>query len=239
MALTVEEALNREELLSGFTPFVEVAVELKKMSLIHQITFFCSCYERILPAYSLVDGQYGWEDLSIFQSILNDLWQLLSELEINEDKIAILIDRAKEVSIEEDDESEDYWESRNANLYGDIAETILSFIVFLLEYIQSKDVDIYLKIFVNVVFVMYEYLGMYFSNIDPEWFLKKPGNERDLIMINHMLIQKELQKELADLEFLKSISQIDPLIISTFRASSCPDSVGILGSLEEVRANLE
>ncbi|PSB53860.1 DUF416 family protein [Chamaesiphon polymorphus] len=239
MVLTVEKVLEREKSLSGFTPFVEIAVELKKMPFIHQIAFFCSCYERILPTYSLVDGHYGWEELSVFQSVLNDLWQLLCELEINEETISALIDRSIEISIEDEDEIEDYWESRNGNLYGNIAETILSFIDVLLKYIQIKDIDSYLNIFVKIIFVIYEYLGMYLENTDPEQFLEKTRYEIDLIILNHVLIQKELQKELADLEFLKSVTEINPIIISTFRASSCTDSVGILGSLEEVRANLE
>lgn len=238
MALTVEEALDREELLSGFTPFVEVAVELKKMPFIHQIAFFCSCYERILPTYILVDNLYGWEDLSVFQSVLNDLWQLLFEMQIREDTIIPLIVRTREISVDDDDEIENYWESRDGTFYENIITTVLSFIDTLLEYAINKDINSYLKTFANIVFVICEYLEMYFSEIDPEWFLKKQGYQ-DSIIINHILMQKELQKELADLEFLKCFSEIDTVMISTFRANSCPDGVGILGSLEDVRANLE
>ena len=52
-------------------------------------------------------------------------------------------------------------------------------------------------------------------------------------------MRSELWKEFEDLEFLEKIPKLTPEILSNFRANACPNGISILGSLDEVRANLE
>lgn len=237
--LTTEDVIGQEKLLAGFVPFVEIAIEVKQLPFYHQIAFFCSCYERILPIYMLVDGNDGWCDISILRSVGDNLWGITGGIDIQEKTIVNLINKANEIFIEDNDKSiSDDGEIRQG-LYVDLGEEVSRFAKLLLKYIDTKLVSDYFEIFVRITFLIYEYLDMYFANIDPDWEFKKTMYDKKDIAINNLLMQSELNKELADLEILKHTSDLTPEILSIFRANACPNGVGILGSLDKVRADLE
>jgi uncharacterized protein YjaG (DUF416 family) len=239
MMLTVEEIIKQNKLFYGFTPFVEVTIKVKQLPLYHQIAFFCSCYERILPIYMLVDGTDGWGNVSILRSVGNDLWEIAGGGDVQEGTIAHLINKANEIFIEDNDENtNDDWESRQG-LYVYFGEEVSRIARLVLEYIDTSSLNSYLEIFTTIIFVVCEYLDMYFANVVPNWGHKIPKDEAKAMLMNNSLMQDELHKELADLEFLRNTSELTPEILSVFRKNSCPKGLGILGSLDTVRANLE
>lgn len=239
MMLTTEDVIKQETLLNGFVPFVELAIEVKQLPFARQIAFFCSYYERIIPIYMLVNGNDGWGNISILYSVRDDLWKIAGGSNTNKEMIACVISKVNGIFVEYDDDNrDDEWEIRQG-LYVYFGEEIVEFIKLILEYIEFNISSVYFKIFTNIIFIMYEYLGMYFANTDSNWELKTQPDEQDSIGMNSSLMQAELEKELADLELLKSIPELTPDILSAFRANACPDGLGILGSLDKVRANLE
>jgi hypothetical protein len=58
-----EQDITKEKLLFGFEPFVKVGIEVSQLPLEHQIAFFASCCDRLLPIYSLASNQPGWGDI--------------------------------------------------------------------------------------------------------------------------------------------------------------------------------
>jgi hypothetical protein len=237
MTLTTEEVIQKEKLLSGFIPFVQIAIELEQLPWDSQIAFFCSCAERILPTYMLVNGQDGWGDISILRSVTDDLWQIVGKTLSSENEIEALSNKVDQIFIEdEEDEGDGYIRDCFYYAWG---EDVPEYLKLVLNYIASHDIDVYCSIFTHIVYIVHEYYGMYFPNIDSEWELKKNKEERNQIILNSQLLQTEIAKELADLELLKNTPELTAKILSTFRANACPNSVSILGSLDEVRANLE
>jgi hypothetical protein len=97
------------------------------------------------------------------------------------------------------------------------------------------------KYYSKKIFLIYEYASTYFGSImsDPNWLSLTTTNQIGFTLMNNSLMRAELNKELADLELLKNIPEPTPDILATFRANACPDGLGILGSLDKVRANLE
>lgn len=241
MVLTTEDVIKQEPLFDGFVPFVEIAIQVKQLPFDQQIAFFCSCYERIIPIYMLVNGNDGWGDISILYSVRDDLWKIAGGRDVNQGMIANLINRANEIFVEyNDDNRDDEWEIRQG-LYVFFGEEAFEISKLILKYIDLNALDVYLKIFIKIIFVMHEYASMYFDNIssDPNWLSITKLNQLGFTVMNNSLMQAELHKELADLEFLKNTPKLTPEILSIFRANTCPNGVGILGSLDKVRANLE
>lgn len=238
MILTVEAAIEKNTGLADSIPFADVAVYVNRLSFKQQLAFLCSCYERILPTYMLVDGVNGWGDISILQFILNDLWKCVEKVDIQPELIADLLNKLAGIFIE-DDENEDYGcNLRDGTPYLFIAEGVVKFVERVLKYIQSRNIDDYLEIFFELVYVVREYFATYMPNIDSEWE-KKPFVEENAFIMNSVLVQNELQKQMLDLEILKNINELTPDTILTFRNNACLSGIGILGSLEEVRANIE
>jgi uncharacterized protein YjaG (DUF416 family) len=239
MTLTVEESIEKETALADSIPFVDIAVHVNRLPFKLQLAFLCSCYERILPTYMLVDGVDGWGDISILQFILDDLWKCIKKVDIQSEVIADLINKLAEIFIEDDD-NEDYGcNLRDGTPYLFIAEGVVKFVECLLKYLQSRNIDDYLEIFVELIYIFREYFSTYMPNIDSKWELEKPFIEKNAFIMNSVLVQNELQKQILDLEILKNINELTPDTILTFRNNACPSEIGILGSLEEVRANIE
>jgi hypothetical protein len=237
MTLTTEEVIQKEKLLSGFIPFVQIAIELEQLPLDRQIAFFCSCAERILPTYMLVNGQDGWGDISILRSVTDDLWQIAGGTLSPENEIEALSNKVDEIFIEdEEDEGDGYIRDCFYYYWG---ERVPKYMKLLLNYIVSHEIDVYYSIFKEIIYLIYEYYDMHFYNTDPEWEFHRTNAEKDLIVVRTILLQTEIAKELADLELLKNTPELTAEILSTFRANACPNGVGILGSIDEVRANLE
>ncbi|MBW4618755.1 MAG: YjaG family protein [Cyanosarcina radialis HA8281-LM2] len=237
MALTIEEVIKKEKALSGFIPFVEIAIALEQLSFNHQIAFFCSCGERILPTYMLLDGDDRWGDISILRSVLDELWQIAGGMLLSEDEIEALNHRVYEVFIEDEEEGESDHCIRGS-LYDYWGEIVPQYMSLVLNYIGSHQVEVYCSIFTKIVYIVYEYYDMYLPDIDPEWEFKRYAEQASIVM-NTILLQTELSKELADLQFLKNTPELSREILSTFRANACPNGVGILGSLDEIRATLD
>ncbi|PSB55409.1 DUF416 family protein [Chamaesiphon polymorphus] len=247
MNLTAQQIIDQEGHLKGFFPFVEIAIDLKQLPFDFQIAFFASCYERALPIYMLVNGRVGWGDISILRSVGDDLWKIAGGMQIQEETIKNIICKVAEIFIEddesdnEDDESDNYYaESRDGVIYVLIIEEFSRFIIQILNYIERDTPENYLQIFINLLYIMREYFSTHFPNIDPEWEFKKSGRKQRMIELNTAEMQAEICKELEDLDFLEKTPKLTPEILATFRANAaCAPGMSILGSLDEVRSNLE
>jgi hypothetical protein len=239
--ISIEQIIKQDTLLSKFPPFVEIAIGVRQLPLDRQITFFCSCGERMLPIYMLVNGRSGWRDISNLRSVLDELWHISNGNYPQEVELEHSIEKAKTIFLEDyyDEDMDDYWDMHEPTIYLDIATYVSDFLKLALEYIKNTDIDIYVNIFIKIIYTIYEYLDLHFSNVDPLWELKRPRQEKKLIVINSMLMQAELKKQRADLDLLSSISELTPETISAFRVNSCVNGLSILGSLDEVRANIE
>jgi hypothetical protein len=187
----------------------------------------------------LVNGNDGWGNVSILRSVGNDLWEIAGGGDVQEGTISHLINKANEIFIEDNDKNtNDDWESRQG-LYVYFGEEVSRIARLVLEYIDTSSLNNYLEIFTTIIFIVCEYLDMYFANVVPNWGHKIPKDEAKAMLMNNSLMQDELHKELADLEFLKNTPELTPEILSIFRKNSCPNGMGILGSLDTVRVNLE
>jgi hypothetical protein len=168
----------------------------------------------------------------------DDLWEIAGEKDIHEEKIAYLINKANQIFLEDND-NDNYDDEVRQGYYVYFGEQACNTSKLLLSYISQGEIGTYLKIFVKIIFIIYEYLDMYFANVYPDWGHKTPKDEGQRMMMNSSLMQDELHKESADLEFLKNTPELTPEILSTFRENSCPNGLGVLGSLDTVRVNLE
>jgi uncharacterized protein YjaG (DUF416 family) len=241
---SIEDRIKQDKLLSGFPPFVEIAIEIKQLPLDRQIIFFCACGERMLPVYMLVNGRSGWRDISNLRSVLDDLWRIAGGLDLQEIELELLEGKAGTIFLEsyyedDPDDYDGYWGVHEPTIYLDIAIGISDFLKLVLQYIKDRNVDTYKKIFTKIIYTIYEYLDLHLGNIDSLWDLQRSREEQDSIAMNSILMQTELQKQRADVELLRSLPELTPETISAFRANSCVNGLSILGSLDEVRANLD
>lgn len=247
MILTVKDVIEQEELLSEFIPFVEIAIQVKQLPLYHQVAFLCSCCERMLPIYSLVDGCDDLLDMSNLQATMDELWQIANRMDIQEIKIESLTEKIA-ASLEEyeynysnDDDCEEIQKQAIslAIRVSDMLNQVVGYVVIMISDPLSGDkINLFLKMFVTLIFTIYEYLDIYFYSLDPLWELKRSRKDRDILLMNHILTQSELKKEASDLDFLTKILELTPEVLSKFRANSCPNGVSILGSIDKVRTSL-
>lgn len=239
MQIKLEEYIKSGKHLTGFIPFARIAKELIQLPFLHQLAFFCSCCDRILPTYMLVNGEEGWGDISILESVSNELWKIAGGKIVSEDEIAALNNKVNEIFIEDEEWNKnnphDYIRDCLCDYWGEVPPR---YIKLILDYIVTHKIETYLKIFSDTIYSMYEYYGMHLPNVDADWE-KRSREEQKSIILKSALLQREISKELADLEFLKNTPHLTSEILSTFRDNARPDGLSILGSLEHIRSDLE
>ena len=245
MILTVEDVTAREKRLSDFIPFVEIAIQVEQLPFHYQIAFFCSCAERIIPVYTLLDGCDDLCDISDLELVISDLWKIAGGMDIEELEVESLVGEISS-SLEEYEynysETDDCTEIQKhiiclAIYVSDFLDQIVEYatIVSLSQDSSTKRTDLFLKIFVTVVFTIYEHLDVLFYNMNPLWELQSSRKEQDLLLIEHSLTKLEIQKEITDVDLLSNTQDLNSEILSSLRNSACPRGSSILGAVDEVK----
>ncbi|WP_310417756.1 DUF416 family protein [Chamaesiphon sp. OTE_8_metabat_110] len=247
MVLTVKDAIEQEKNLSEFIPFVEIAIQVKQLPFHHQVAFFCSCCERMLPIWTLIDGCDDSLDMSNLRATMDELWQIAGGMDIQELEIESLTEKIAtsiedyEYNYSNDDDCEEIHKQAIslATHVSDMLNQVVGYVVITLsDPLSDNKINLFLKIFVTLIFTIYEYLDIHFYSLDSLWELKKSRKDQDVLFLNHLLTQSELKKEQSDLNFLTRTLDLTPELLSEFRAKSCPNGVSVLGSIDKVRATL-
>jgi uncharacterized protein len=228
-----EQEIRKEKLLFGFEPFVKVAIEVSQLPLERQIAFFASCCERLLPIYSLASGQPGWGDISILRAVVNKVWKMAEGVSFSTEEINNLYNEVDSIYIEHEDDEEGMYTVRDDSLYTREAHGIARFVYLILEYVNHLKSRTFTNLFVTLIDILYDYVDCY---IDGELPHERSTEKHRQLALEHQLTQLELQKELTDLDFLNSTSELTPNLLSTFRNNACPHGITILGSLEDIQA---
>jgi hypothetical protein len=137
------------------------------------------------------------------------------------------------VFIDHEDDEEGMYTVRDDSPYTREAHEIARFIYLVLKYVNHPESKAFTDIFVRIVYIVYTYVNHY---IDEDDLMNPTTEKHDRLVLEHQLTQLELQKELTDLDFLKSTSELTPNLLSTFRSNACPQEITILGSLEDIQA---
>ena len=235
MSLTIEETISQSKLLINFDPFIEIAIQLQKLPLLHQVTFFASCCERLLPIYILVSEEPGWGNISILTSIKNEIWKFTFDKIFYEEEINNLISRLGNVVIGGDNDDESYTLCDESALTEEARE-IVRYFYFILKYILNSELKIFIDIFVIPIYIIYGRIDRF---MDGDLQVDSPSQKiakHRKCALEHQLIQTELQKQSFDLELLKLTSEPSNDFLSDFRDNACNNERSILGTLEEIRA---
>jgi len=172
------------------------------LSLLHKIAFGASCCERLLPNYKLFVDKEDWGDFSYLEDTLNELWNYVSGKQIELNRIEILSKECYKLT----PDSEDFG-SVFVSYAIDAGVAIYETLLCCLDNEAQHLVDIASVSRDAVDLFIQERDHMNYSDFD---FEKK--------ILSDSLMQKELHKQLIDLEMLKNKPQLDLQFIKEFRS---------------------
>lgn len=187
----------------------------------------------MLPIYSLASGQPGWGDISILRAVVNNIWKRVEGIRFSNEELNDLYYEIDRVFIDHEDDEEGTYTVRDDSPYTQEARDTTRFFNLIWKYIECLETKTFIALFVVILYILYNYVDCY---IDGELPHKRSTEKHDRQVLEHQLTQLELKKELADLDFLKSTSELTANLLCTFRSNACPDGITILGSLNDIRA---
>jgi len=183
-------------------------MKIDGLSLLHKIAFGASCCERLLPNYKLFVDNEGWGDFSYLENTLDKLWSYVSGRQITLNEVEILSKKCYELT----PDSEDFG-SVLVSYAIDAGVAVFETLLCCLDNEAQHLVDIASVSRDAVDLFIQERDHMNYSDLD---FEEK--------ILADSLMQKELYKQLNDLELLKNNQQLDSQFLTKFRATARGDN---------------
>jgi uncharacterized protein YjaG (DUF416 family) len=223
---------------NGFSPFIEIAVQIDRLPYERRMIFLYSCAERIIPIYSLVNGEPGWGEISILRTVLQYLWEYVRDPQKNLALISKAKVKYKEMFFDHPEDEEDF-AIKDCAIYGDYANYALDFTIWLIQLTVSYDVKVMVELYDQLIYTLYGYLAdLYWDDLD-DFNQKLTIYQRQKRMFDYEIVNKEIEKQHADLKFLQSMEELTDAAISRFKSEACELDMSILGYLPDVKANLD
>lgn len=177
--------------------------KLSKLGRLHQLAFGASCCERLLPNYVAFREDTGWGDLGPIRTALDKTWKHLFGGSLTSERTRDLIESCEQVTPASDD-----FES----LYVTAAQDACFAVCSLLDYVLDVGTD---KI-VRAATYATDSVDLYVQ--ESEGLLSSdPSLEQKIL--NHPLMQRELEKQDQDISTLSKRPFLDIEFLEEFRAS--------------------
>jgi hypothetical protein len=220
-----------------YKPFFQMALEVCQLPLEHQVAFFGSCCERLLPIYSLVSDQPGWGNISILNDFVNCIWKLANTPNLSFQKNEEIMSELNTINLENifvnHPDDEEMYVVRDLCEHANEVHIIIRLLYKSRAYINNTTTDLFLNIFKEISSVISVWVERFFTDL----LTAHNQSERSMRYVAHQLTQAELEKELSDIFLLKEhLSTISDDFLITFRNQACLDGQSMLGSMPEVRA---
>jgi uncharacterized protein len=216
----------------------------RDISHVHQIAFCASVCERIIPNYNIFARESNWATSPVLRESLDTVWSLLSGSNIDREKIRALSLNCEDVI--SDDEDNNYsgfnYEAQQAaacvsytlNLCLEPSEVIVRMVL----YCVHSSLDIYLQYIIyasldddnegkeprkpdviNTNHIL-QFRKLYKKYPNPDDYDREKSKQLSIIIENHYLVLREIEKENADLLRLKESPILTPELLQWLRTSS-------------------
>ena len=185
--------------------FNEADLENRLKNLTHEgrIAFGASCCERMLPNYKKFVGIEQWGDYDFFRKTLDKIWKQTYEPKAPQDRLDKLKQQVFDLLPDEEE-----FESIYVSYALEAGATVRN----MLKYCQTRDVK-YLLAVVNLLIATVDLFVQEKHDMDSQ----DPQLEEKIIQ--DIFMQKELKKQLEDLELLKNQKTFNESYIKVFRSS--------------------
>lgn len=160
---------------------------LKSLEHFHRLAFCASCCERLLPNYSKFIDVENWGDRAFFRSTLDEIWLIISGIEIPVDSVRLMLQKCSDVT----PDSKDF-----NSIYVSFAIDAGSAIYETLMYYLDKDI----QHIVNVAGSSRDTVDMYIQERDN---MDYNDPELEQKIAHDPLMIQEIKRQVDDLSILK------------------------------------
>lgn len=171
-------------------PFDARALEraLKKLPIEGQLAFLLSCAERLLPNYLSFQRRHSWGNATVLRAALDLGWHRLQGRTVTTDEINLSLERCEAATPDTED-----FDSELVSSALDAANAAALVLEFLLESNVGK--------VVQCAELARDTVDMYVQELED---LDPNDAMLETTILNHPLMQQELQRQRTDLETLRN-----------------------------------
>jgi len=159
-----------------------------------QLGFGALCAERLLPNYRAFNRESGWGDASPVRAALDFVWRRVFGDAVNQDELRRHVALCEAAAPES---------GEHASLFATAAQDACFSVCCLLDFMQQNDVG---KI-VQVATYATDSVDLYVQEIEQ---MDPADPELESRILNHPLMQRELQQQELDLREIERASSVEP-----------------------------